>query len=359
MKKLSIDLGQRSYDILIGTNLIEQTGRLIAEVLFPSQVIVLTHPSIKALYGEQLDSALSSVGMKPHWIEIPEGESSKSLAQAGEIFDRLFELNCDRKSLLVALGGGVIGDLTGFIAAVWLRGLPFVQIPTTLLSQVDSSVGGKTAINHPQGKNLIGAFYQPQRVIIDLDTLKTLPVNEFKAGLAEVVKYGVIEDPDFFEFLENNSAAILAQDPQCLQRIVQTSCTVKGQVVEKDETESNHRMILNYGHTIGHAVEALTHYTDFLHGEAVSIGMVYAARLSRNLGKCDPGVPDRIQALLEKLGLPTALPKLDADAIVESMTHDKKAVQKKIRFVLVTQIGKVEIVDDIPPNELKKVLQND
>ncbi len=357
MKTLNIDLDDRSYDILIGTGLIEQAGRLIAEAVFPSQVVVLTHPTIKSLYGDKLDSALSTVGMKPNWIEIPEGESSKSLTQAADIFDRLFELNCDRKSLLVALGGGVIGDLTGFVAAVWLRGLPFIQIPTTLLSQVDSSVGGKTAVNHPQGKNLIGAFYQPQRVIIDLDTLKTLPENEFKAGLAEVVKYGIIEDPDFFDFLENNSAAILAQDPACMERIVQTSCAVKGQVVEKDETESNHRMILNYGHTIGHAVEALTHYTDYLHGEAVAIGMVYAARLSCNLGKCDPGVPTRIQALLEKLGLPTTLPKLDPDEIVESMTHDKKAVQKKIRFILVTQIGTVEIHNDIPPHELKKVLQ--
>jgi len=356
MNKLHIDLGERSYDILIGSGLLEQAGCNILDNISPSQIVVLTHPSIKSLYGEKLESSFSETGVKPSWIEVPEGESSKSLEQAGKIFDRLFELNCDRKSLLIALGGGVIGDLTGFVAAVWLRGLPFIQMPTTLLSQVDSSVGGKTAVNHPQGKNLIGAFYQPHKVIIDLDTLKTLPENEFKAGLAEVVKYGVIEDPIFFQYIENNVQAVLEQDASCMSHIVETSCRIKGQVVEKDETESRYRMILNYGHTIGHAVEALTQYKEYLHGEAVSIGMVHAARLSSNLGKCDSSVPERIQALLDKLGLPTALPELRPDEIVESMTHDKKAEKKKIRFVLVNQMGEVEIIDDIPPQELKKVL---
>ncbi|QPJ64624.1 MAG: 3-dehydroquinate synthase [Candidatus Nitrohelix vancouverensis] len=356
MKQLRLDLGARSYDILIAPGLLKNAGALIKEAVSPSQVVVITHPTIRKLYGAALESSLKTAGFQAQWIEIPEGESSKSLEQAGAIFDSLFKMNCDRKSLLVALGGGVIGDITGFVAATWLRGVPFVQIPTTLLSQVDSSVGGKTAVNHPQGKNLIGAFYQPRRVIVDLDTLKTLPENEFKAGLAEVVKYGVIEDADFFEFLENNAEKILKQDPACLERIVETSCAVKALVVEKDETESSYRMILNYGHTIGHAVEALTHYTDYLHGEAVALGMVYAARLSNKLGKCSDEVPKRIEGLLDRLGLPVKLPKLDADAMIESMGHDKKAVANKIRFILVQKLGAVEITSDVPFDVLKSVL---
>ena len=261
----------------------------------------------------------------PDFIEVPEGESSKSLQQTGSIYDRLLEMNCDRKSALIALGGGVIGDLTGFIAATYQRGIPFVQIPTTLLAQVDSSVGGKTAVNHPRGKNMIGAFYQPKLVVIDLDTLQTLPKKEFRAGLAEVVKYGVIADAKLFNFIEDNTKEILSLNSDCLEHIIETSCAIKAGVVEKDERENRHRMILNFGHTFAHSIETLTNYTEYLHGEALAIGMVQAAWLSVETGRCAPeDVPMRITSLLKKIGLPTQPPDLKSKSIIESMYYDKK-----------------------------------
>ncbi|KMP12705.1 3-dehydroquinate synthase [Candidatus Nitromaritima sp. SCGC AAA799-A02] len=356
MKRLSIDLADRSYDILIGRNLLTRTGELLSKRLNPSRVAIVTHPSIRSLFGEKIESSLAVGGHAPEFIEVPEGESSKSLKQAESVYDRLLEMHCDRGSALVALGGGVVGDLTGFIAATYQRGIPFVQIPTTLLSQVDSSVGGKTAVNHPRGKNMIGAFYQPRMVVIDLETLRTLPSNEFKAGLAEVVKYGVIADAGLFAFLEANAERILSLDSDCLERIIETSCAIKARVVEKDERESRHRMVLNFGHTFGHAIETLTGYTGFLHGEAVAIGMVQAARLSVETGRCSAEVPRRIASLLNKLGLPTRPPDLKTDDIVESMYHDKKTAHKQLRFVLVKEIGSIEIVDDVPETPIRSTL---
>ncbi len=356
MKKLNIDLANRSYDILIGRDLLAKTGRLIAERFNTSRIAVVTHPSIRQLFGEQIASELTTVGQAPEFIEVPEGESSKSLQQAEAIYDRLLEMNCDRKSALVALGGGVVGDLTGFIAATYQRGIPFVQIPTTLLSQVDSSVGGKTAVNHPRGKNMIGSFYQPKLVVIDLNTLHTLPQNEFRAGLAEVVKYGIIADARLFAFLEENAEAILSQDSHCLEHIIETSCAIKAGVVEKDEHESRYRMILNFGHTFGHAIETLTGYTGYLHGEAVAIGMVQAAWLSTETGRCSEDVPHRITGLLKKLGLPSQPPDLKSQDIIESMYHDKKTEHNQLRFVLVKDIGSVEIVDDVLEIPIRKVL---
>ena len=356
MKKLNIDLADRSYDILIGRDLLAKTGRLIAERFNTSRIAVVTHPSIRQLFSEQIASELTTVGQAPEFIEVPEGESSKSLQQAEAIYDRLLEMNCDRKSALVALGGGVVGDLTGFIAATYQRGIPFVQIPTTLLSQVDSSVGGKTAVNHPRGKNMIGSFYQPKLVVIDFNTLHTLPQNEFRAGLAEVVKYGIIADARLFAFLEENAEAILSQDSHCLEHIIETSCAIKAGVVEKDEHESRHRMILNFGHTFGHAIETLTGYTGYLHGEAVAIGMVQAAWLSTETGRCSEDVPHRITGLLKKLGLPFQSPDLKSQDIIESMYHDKKTEHNQLRFILVKDIGSVEIVDNVPEIPIRKVL---
>ena len=356
MKKLNIDLANRNYDILIGRDLLAKTGRLIAERFNTSRIAVVTHPSIRQLFGEQIASELTTVGQAPEFIEVPEGESSKSLQQAEAIYDRLLEMNCDRKSALVALGGGVVGDLTGFIAATYQRGIPFVQIPTTLLSQVDSSVGGKTAVNHPRGKNMIGSFYQPKLVVIDLNTLHTLPQNEFRAGLAEVVKYGIIADARLFAFLEENAEAILSQDSHCLEHIIETSCAIKAGVVEKDEHESRYRMILNFGHTFGHAIETLTGYTGYLHGEAVAIGMVQAAWLSTETGRCSEDVPHRITGLLKKLGLPSQPPDLKSQDIIKSMYHDKKTEHNQLRFVLVKGIGSVEIVDDVLEIPIRKVL---
>jgi len=356
MKCLNINLGERSYDIIISRDILSKVGEFISNRLEPSRSIIITHPSVKKKFGEQIESGLTNNGHYPEVIEIPEGETSKSLQQVELVYDRMLEMKCDRKSLLIALGGGVVGDLTGFIAATYQRGIPFIQIPTTLLSQVDSSVGGKTAVNHPRGKNMIGAFYQPKLVVIDLDTLKTLPEKELRAGLAEVVKYGIIADLELFAFLENNSEKILSLNPDCLEHIIETSCAIKAQVVEKDERESRHRMILNFGHTFGHAIETLTNYTEYLHGEALSIGMVQAALLSVETGLCSKDVPIRITNLLKKFGLPVQTPGLGSKDIIESMYHDKKSSHNKLRFILAKGIGSVEIVDDVSEMSIETVL---
>ena len=359
MQRLKIDLGERSYDILLGPELLAKVGESLSQTLQPSRIVLITHPFLCQLYGDKLSSGFKDQGWATDVIEVPEGETSKTLKQAEKIYDRLLELKCDRKSVLVALGGGVIGDLVGFVAATYQRGIPFVQVPTTLLSQVDSSVGGKTAVNHPRGKNMIGAFYQPRLVIADLDTLQSLPKNEFRAGLAEVIKYGVIYDADLFDYLEKNVEKILKLDKKCLAHIIKTSCAIKADVVEKDERESHYRMILNFGHTLGHAIEALTHYSQFIHGEAVAIGMVCAAKLSHQLGKCSEEVPIRIKELVKKCGLPADLPDLDSQSIIESLYHDKKTMNNKIKFILVKEIGKIEIVDDMPEADIFKLLQSE
>ncbi len=356
MKKLKIDLADRSYDILIGRNFLSRLGGHLSHLKSVRRALVVTNPAINKLYGKALSEGLQSAGLAIECVEIPEGETHKTLQDAQTVYNHLIENQYDRNTLLVALGGGVIGDLTGFIAATFLRGVPCIQIPTTLLSQVDSSVGGKTAVNHPKGKNLIGAFYQPRLVAIDLDTLSSLPPDEFRAGMAEVIKYGVIEDPKLFAFLEKNSEKILNQDTQCLETIIETSCAIKAKVVERDERESSYRMVLNFGHTIGHAVEALTSYSQYKHGEAVAIGMVYAAKLSCQLGYCSETVVQKIEALVEQFGLPSRLPEFPVSEYIETMYRDKKAHDRNIRFILVKDIGTVEIVDRVAEADLQKVL---
>jgi 3-dehydroquinate synthase len=356
MKKLKIDLADRSYDILIGRNFLPHLGDHLSHIKSARRVLVVTNPVINKLYGTTVTEGLESAGLEVECVEIPEGETHKTLKDAQTVYDHLIEKQYDRNTLLVALGGGVIGDLTGFVAATFLRGVPYAQVPTTLLSQVDSSVGGKTAVNHPQGKNLIGAFYQPRLVAIDIDTLRSLPSDEFRAGIAEIIKYGVIEDPNLFSFLEQNSEKILAQDTECLETIIETSCAIKAKVVERDERESSYRMVLNFGHTLGHAVEALTGYSQFKHGEGIAIGMVYAAKLSCQLGKCSEKVVRKIQALVEKFGLPSRLPDFPASEYIETMYRDKKAHDRKIRFILVKDIGTVEIVDYVAEADIQKAL---
>jgi 3-dehydroquinate synthase len=358
MRTVHIDLAERSYDILIGRQLLERTGEFLKERVKVGKAIIVTHPNINQLYGEQVKASLRQSGFQVECIEILEGEGSKSLEESGRLFDRLVEFNCDRQSVLVALGGGVIGDLTGFVAATFMRGIPFIQIPTTLLSQVDSSVGGKTAVNHPRGKNLIGAFYQPRLVVIDVDTLRSLQKDEFRAGMAEVIKYGVIADKELFEYIDRHAEAILALDVASLEHIIETSCAIKARVVEKDERESKYRMILNFGHTIGHALEALTGYSGLKHGEAVAIGMVYAARISRETGRCSSAVCERIGGLVDKLGLPSRLPDLRTREIIDAMYLDKKAENKNIRFILVKDIGSIEIAESVSEPVLKKVLED-
>ncbi|GJL78968.1 MAG: 3-dehydroquinate synthase [Nitrospinaceae bacterium] len=358
MKELTIDLGDRSYDIRVGRHFLQKTGAWVLELIQPSRAVFITHPSINALYGKELSSGFSEAGIPIHFIEVPEGEKSKSLNQAEKIYDRLMEWKCDRQTVLVALGGGVIGDLTGFIAATFVRGVPFIQVPTTVLAQVDSSVGGKTAVNHPRGKNMIGAFYQPRLVVADLETLKSLPEKEFKAGIAEIIKHGVIEDPDLFDYLERHCQKILSHDTDALEHIISTSCVIKARVVEKDERESHYRMVLNFGHTVGHAIESLTGYSTFIHGEAVAMGMVVAARLSHVMGRCSADVPKRITSLIEKFGLPTQLPDLKSEDIIQSMYSDKKTAHKKIRFIVVKDIGAVEIVDSVSESHIKQALES-
>jgi len=339
MRTVRVDLGERSYDITIERGLLRQIGPMMKALGFKGMAAVVTNPKVCGLYGAVVTKSLEEAGLRPVVITVPDGEEYKSLEEVSKVFDALIAGRFERSTPIVALGGGVIGDLAGFVAATYLRGVPFVQVPTTLLSQVDSSVGGKTGVNHPRGKNLIGAFYQPKAVLIDPDVLKTLEDRELRAGLAEVVKYGVIRDPSFFAFLEENAGALLAQEDEIITAI-EKSCLIKAEVVGKDEKEEGLRAILNFGHTFGHAIEALSGYGTFRHGEAVAIGMSMAAHLSGLLGD-EGGCAKRIDALLERLGLPRVPPSLGAGEIIEAMKLDKKVTGGRIRFVLASRLGSV------------------
>ncbi|MDH4101266.1 MAG: 3-dehydroquinate synthase [Nitrospirota bacterium] len=358
MEKVRVELGERSYDITIAAGTLGGIGPAMKELSIGRRVAVVTNPTVGALYEKTVVDSLKTAGFSPITITVPDGEKYKTLESAATIYERLLTEKFDRKCSLVALGGGVIGDLTGFVAATYLRGVPFVQVPTTLLAQVDSSVGGKTGVNHPLGKNMIGAFYQPLLVWIDTATLTTLPPREFIAGLAEVVKYGVISDKSLFDYLEEAIEDILALREQDLTRIIKRSCEIKAEVVGQDERESGLRAILNYGHTVGHAIETATGYTRYLHGEAVAIGMIAAARLAVALGRCDKSVTSRIEALLHRGGLPVCVPSdLPPRQLVELTGGDKKAVEKKARFILPSRIGQVDITDDWDETTLESVLR--
>lgn len=343
MEIVTVDLGERSYPIFIGSGTLNKSGEILERYTNSRTLAVVTNPTVSELYLEEVKNSFEKSGFTVHVIEIPDGEEYKNLTWAGKIYDQLVSFKMDRYSPLVALGGGVIGDITGFVAATYLRGVPFVQIPTTLLAQVDSSVGGKTAVNHSKGKNLIGAFYQPLFVHIDLKTLKTLEPRELKAGMAEVVKYGVISSEQFFSYLEKNTEKLLALDMDVLKVIVKESCKIKAQVVESDEREEGYRAILNFGHTFGHAVEAVTEYKKYRHGETVAIGMLFAARLSHKMGKCSKEIVFRISALLKRLDLPQKVDNGSDRKYLEAMMLDKKVISGKIRFVFPLMIGQVAI----------------
>ena len=334
-----ISLGQRSYDILIGRGLLDapQSWRGLPKA---ADAVIVTNSVVGPLYTARLQASLSMLYQRVIVVELPDGEASKTWESMSRIFDVMLEAGCDRKTVLFALGGGVIGDLTGFAAASYMRGVPFVQVPTTLLAQVDSSVGGKTAINHPLGKNMIGAFYQPLRVVGDLETLDTLPERELRAGLAEVIKYGPIADEQFFDWIERNLDALLAREPAALVHAIRRSCEIKAAVVSRDERESGLREILNFGHTFGHAIEAGLGYGEWLHGEAVGCGMVMAADLSARLGLIQAEVAQRLRHLIARAGLPVVGPALGIDRYFALMRLDKKAVAREIRFVLLDGIGK-------------------
>lgn len=353
-----IDLAERSYDILIGPGLL---GRAESFDGLPrgGTAMIVTNTVVAPLYLARLESVLQARHARVLHVVLPDGEEHKDWATLQLIFDALLASACDRKTVLYALGGGVVGDMTGFAAASYMRGVPFVQVPTTLLAQVDSSVGGKTAINHPLGKNMIGAFYQPLRVICDLDTLQTLPGRELSAGLAEVIKYGPIADMDFLGWIEANIDALVARQPAALAQAVRRSCEIKAAVVGQDERESGLRAILNFGHTFGHAIEAGMGYGAWLHGEAVGCGMVMAARLSEALGRVDSGFASRVHALVERAGLPTVAPVLDPQdnmgRWLALMRVDKKAEGGEIRFVVIDPPGRA-VMCPAPDEVVRQVI---
>ncbi len=337
---VTVRLGDRAYPIYIGSGSLRELGSRLKAVKAGGKAAVVTNETVGRLYLQAVEGSLCQAGFVPVALRLPDGEEHKNLAWLSFIYDRLISAEVQRSTPLVALGGGVVGDIGGFAAATLLRGLPLVQVPTTLLSQVDSSVGGKTAINHAAGKNLIGAFYQPRFVLIDVDTLKTLPKRELLAGLAEVVKYGAILDPELFALLEERLSAILKLDPETLVHVIKVCCQLKALVVEEDETESGYRAILNFGHTVGHGIEALTEYKRYLHGEAIAIGMVAAARVSWRLGCCDESVYRRLKGLLQRAGLPTEVPgDIDRDSLALVLRTDKKSQGDKIKFVCLEAIG--------------------
>lgn len=356
---LSVDLGERSYPIHVG-DLGVQDARRLAAVLAPlvggQQVAIITNETVAPLY---LQPVLDALGQRQVDVyQLPDGEAYKTLASYEAVTTFLLNAKHNRSTCLIALGGGVVGDLCCFVAATFQRGVDFIQIPTTLLAQVDSSVGGKTAVNHPAGKNMIGAFYQPKAVLADTSVLATLPPREYAAGLAEVVKYGVIDDAEFFVWLEDNVAGLLARSPQVLQQVILRSCASKAKVVSEDERESGRRAILNYGHTFGHAIEKVAGYGQWLHGEAVAIGMVMAAHLSVRHCGFAPTDARRLESLLAALGLPTTLGKheLTVDAMVEAMGMDKKVSDGRLKFVLAQSLGDVILCDDVPSAALVELL---
>ncbi len=346
---LRIDLGARSYPILIGTDILDQASSW-DNLPEDAQALIVSNTTVAPLYAARLQQVLADRFRQVLCVELPDGEQHKTWQSLNRIFDALLEHQCDRKTVLFALGGGVVGDITGFAAACYMRGVPFVQVPTTLLAQVDSSVGGKTAINHPLGKNMIGAFYQPRRVVCDMATLATLPEREFSAGLAEIIKYGPIADMEFFDWLEQNMQALRARQHDVMRVAVQRSCEIKAWVVAQDEQEGGMRAILNFGHTFAHAIEAGLGFGTWLHGEAVGCGLVMAVHLSQQLGLVDAAFVNRTRRLVQAAGLPVQAPMLSTDestntqAWLQHMRVDKKAEAGQIRFVVLAHPGQAALV---------------
>jgi 3-dehydroquinate synthase len=355
MQTLSVALGERSYPIHIGTGLLDRTD-LVLPCLEQKKVAVVTNTTVAPLFMERLAGALARGGVEVVRIVVADGEEHKDWRTLNTIFDTLLEQRCGRDCTLVALGGGVIGDLAGFAAATYQRGVQYIQVPTTLLAQVDSSVGGKTAINHPLGKNMIGAFHQPGLVLADLDTLKTLPERELRAGLAEVIKHGLIRDAAFFGWLEANLDRLLARDPDALGHAVMRSVAIKAEVVGKDERERGLRQLLNFGHTFGHAIETGLGYGAWRHGEAVAAGMAMAADLSRELGFLSEADAGRIASLLERAGLPVTASGIDPKRMRQLMSVDKKAREGRIHFVLLERLGVATLRADVPAAAIERTL---
>ena len=353
MTTVQVMLGERSYPIRIRSGSLGDLGEALVGEQGMGRVVVVRPPPLAETHAAVVCAGLARAGLSVEQLEVPDGERAKTLRTAGRLYDQLIELGCDRQTCMLGLGGGVVCDVTGFVASTFLRGVPLVQVPTTLLAQVDASVGGKTAVNHPRGKNLIGTFYQPRLVWIDPDTLATLPAREIRAGMAEVVKVAAIWDAEFFKWLEENLDAVTALEPDALGEAIARACAIKAEVIGLDEHEAGLRALLNFGHTLGHAIENVHGYRKVRHGEGVAIGMVFAAELSRRQGHASAGSAERLRALLARLGLPTEPPDLvtNREAYLQAISVDKKMRDASVGFVVLREIGRAEVVK-LTPEEI-------
>ena len=355
MEMIRVNLSSNSYNIYIDKGLLERIGDTLVKGKAPCKTLLITDKNIEKVYGSIVTESLKRNKFDVRLVSLQPGEEQKTLETALTLYDACFDHKLDRNSLIVALGGGVVGDIAGFVAATFMRGIPFIQIPTSLLAQVDSSIGGKVAVNHPKGKNMIGSFYQPKAVFIDTETLSTLPAPELVAGLVEVIKYGVIKDAELFEYIEKSLYDILQLNHNALLKVIATSCQIKANIVEEDEKEKHLRAILNYGHTIGHAIETVTNYKKYRHGEAVAIGMLYAARIAIDMGLTDNTVFERQISLIKRLGLPIHT-GLNPEEIIKTLYVDKKVISGRLRFILPTKIGEVIISDQVTEEILYRIL---
>jgi 3-dehydroquinate synthase len=353
---IPVNLGPRSYTIVVERGALASVGPRLRAIGVGSRAALFTDPAIGRLYGPTVTDSLRGAGFTVSDVEVPEGEAAKTLAVAADGWDACLAAGLDRSSTVLALGGGAVGDLAGFVSATYMRGTNFVTLPTTVLSQVDASSGGKTAIDHPKGKNLIGAFHQPRLVVVDTATVDTLPAREYRSGLAEVVKHGVVLEAAYFDAVETAAERLLARDPATVERIIAGSCRLKASVVERDERETELRMVLNYGHTIGHAIEAVTGFAVFTHGEAVSLGMAAEARLAVRLGVATAETRARQERLLDRLGLPIRMRAVDAALVLEAMTRDKKSRDGRVPVVLAPEIGRFQVVEGVAPDDVRAVL---
>ncbi len=354
-ERIRVDLGTNSYDIVFVWDRLQDMSTELKKVLDTMKIMVVSDDNVLGIYSKAIKSAIEPY-FNVQYVSIPPGEQSKSLEQAQALYTKALEFGLNRKSVIVALGGGVVGDLAGFVASTYMRGIPYVQIPTSLLAQVDSSVGGKVAVNHPQAKNIIGSFYQPKLVYIDGSTLSTLPARQLSSGLAEVIKYGIIYDSQFFDWLEEHIEDVLALNRNAVIHCLKRCCQIKAMVVNQDERETGIRAILNFGHTIGHGVESITGYKEYTHGEAVAIGMIYASKIALNMGLIDRGYFNRIKSIIRHACLPSIIENIDTKALINAMIKDKKAVDGKITFVLPTAVGRVGIFHDVDRDEIAKAL---
>jgi 3-dehydroquinate synthase len=354
MRTVQVPLGDRSYAIRLGVDILDAAGSAVAERTKARRAVIVTVPEVGKRYGARLERSLRAAGIQSKRLVVADGERSKSLRVLAKLYEEMVDFDADRGTVVIALGGGVVGDLAGFLAATWMRGVPFVQVPTTVLAMADASVGGKVAVDLPRGKNLVGAFHQPDLVWMDVATLRSLPRRQRANGLVEVIKHGVIRDVALFERFERDIEAILELEPGPTLDVLERSCQIKAEVVAQDEREAGLRMILNFGHTLAHAVETLLGYRKLLHGEAVAIGMVFAARRSEALGLAPAGVADRIEALLQRADLPTTLPDLPRRAYLDALRVDKKRKDEHVRFIALRELGKVEIVPLLPAEILPR-----